>query len=126
MDAMESAAAVARIDRKSSIESEPRTLGVDQIQFARVKFRLFLYRSNVVVWFSDGWMVVFQEAAEYVVNTRSTDEALTIFTAGLKPVTCAGMAANADTVMDPNEEYFGHGESKLQWPEHRNALSAPF
>ncbi|KAL3721470.1 hypothetical protein ACJRO7_033898 [Eucalyptus globulus] len=89
MDAMESVAAVARIDRKSSIENEPRTLGVDQIQFAR-------------------------EAAEYVMNTRSSDEALTIFTAGLKPVTCAGMAANADTVMDPNKEYFRRGESKLQ------------
>ena len=27
---------MVRIDRKSSIESEPRTLGIDQIKFARV------------------------------------------------------------------------------------------
>ncbi|XP_030543740.2 uncharacterized protein LOC115750493 [Rhodamnia argentea] len=93
--------AVRRIDRKSSIESEPRTLGFDQIQFAR-------------------------ELAEYVMNTRSIDEALTIFTSGLKPVVSSG-AANADTAMDPNEEYFGHGQSnKLQWPEPRDVLSAPF
>ncbi|KAF8011955.1 hypothetical protein BT93_I0165 [Corymbia citriodora subsp. variegata] len=92
MDAMEPVAvATATIDRKSSIESEPRTLGVDQIQFAR-------------------------EAAQYVVNTRSIDEAFTIFTAGLKPAVSTGTAANPDMVMDLNEECFGHGGSKLQWP----------
>ncbi|XP_030462004.1 uncharacterized protein LOC115682015 [Syzygium oleosum] len=99
IDAMEPATA-SRIDRKSSIESEPRTLGVHQIQFAR-------------------------EAAQYVVNTRSIDEAFTVFTAGLKPVVTEG-TANADTAMDPNEEHFGHGESKSQCPEPRNVLSAPF
>ncbi|KAK2631186.1 hypothetical protein EUGRSUZ_L03270 [Eucalyptus grandis] len=104
MDAMEPAVVVvaaARIDRKSSIESEPRTLRVDQIQFAR-------------------------EAAKYVVNSRSTGEALTIFTAGLKPVACARTAVNADAVMDPKDKYFGHGASKFQWPEPRDVLSAPF
>uniref|UniRef100_A0A2N9IMX5 Uncharacterized protein n=1 Tax=Fagus sylvatica TaxID=28930 RepID=A0A2N9IMX5_FAGSY len=44
-----------RIDRKSSIESEPRALGIDQIQFAR-------------------------EAALYVLNTRTIEEAKAIFT----------------------------------------------
>ncbi|XVE86543.1 hypothetical protein DITRI_Ditri18aG0041600 [Diplodiscus trichospermus] len=44
-----------QIDRKSSIESEPRTLSFDQIQCAR-------------------------EAAMYVLSTRSIEEAMTIFT----------------------------------------------
>ncbi|XP_024456125.1 uncharacterized protein LOC18099018 isoform X2 [Populus trichocarpa] len=52
---MEGDAAMVRIQRKSSMESEPRTLTMDQIQFAR-------------------------EAALYVVNTRSIEEALSIFT----------------------------------------------
>ncbi|XP_011032337.1 PREDICTED: uncharacterized protein LOC105131187 isoform X3 [Populus euphratica] len=52
---MEGDAAMVRIQRKSSIESEPRTLTMDQIHFAR-------------------------EAALYVVNTRSIEEALSIFT----------------------------------------------
>lgn len=77
--------AVSRIDRTSSIESEPRTLGVKQIQFAR-------------------------EVAQYVANTRSIDEAFTIFTAGLKPVANA-VAANAGTAVDPNEGYSEHGQS---------------
>ncbi|KAJ6996323.1 hypothetical protein NC653_013045 [Populus alba x Populus x berolinensis] len=52
---MEGDTAMVRIQRKSSMESEPRTLTMDQIQFAR-------------------------EAALYVVNTRSIEEALSIFT----------------------------------------------
>ncbi|XVF61007.1 hypothetical protein PTKIN_Ptkin08bG0093600 [Pterospermum kingtungense] len=52
---------VLRIDRKSSIESEPRTLSIDQIQCAR-------------------------EAAMYVVSTRTIEEAMSIFTQGLEPV----------------------------------------
>ncbi|CAK7355004.1 unnamed protein product [Dovyalis caffra] len=46
---------MVRIDRQSSIENEPRTLTMDQIQYAR-------------------------EAALCVVNTRSIEEALSIFT----------------------------------------------
>lgn len=35
---------VRNIDRKSSIEAEPRTLGIDQIQYARVSVPLlFLF-----------------------------------------------------------------------------------
>ncbi|KAB5548287.1 hypothetical protein DKX38_011693 [Salix brachista] len=48
-------AMAARIDRKPSIEFEPRTLTMDQIQFAR-------------------------EAALYVMNTRSMEAALSVFT----------------------------------------------
>ena len=32
-----------QIDRKSSIESEPRALGIDQIQFARVGQSIILF-----------------------------------------------------------------------------------
>ena len=35
-------ASMVRIDRKSSIESEPRTLGFDQIQYARVSQFIYL------------------------------------------------------------------------------------
>ncbi|KAL8473591.1 hypothetical protein ACS0TY_029753 [Phlomoides rotata] len=50
---------IGLIERQSSIENEPRTLNISQIQFAR-------------------------EAALYVVNTRSIEEALNIFTEGLE------------------------------------------
>nr|GMD02470.1 uncharacterized protein LOC109146497 isoform X1 [Ipomoea batatas] len=49
------------LDRKSSIENEPRTLNINQIQFAR-------------------------EAALSVLSTTSIEEALRIFTEGLEPV----------------------------------------
>ncbi|XP_031094527.1 uncharacterized protein LOC115998982 [Ipomoea triloba] len=49
------------LDRKSSIENEPRTLNIHQIQFAR-------------------------EAALSVLSTTSIEEALRIFTEGLEPV----------------------------------------
>ncbi|XP_075498393.1 uncharacterized protein LOC142536889 [Primulina tabacum] len=49
------------MERQSSIETEPRTLNVHQFQFAK-------------------------EAARYVVNTKTLEEALRIFTQGLEPV----------------------------------------
>jgi len=39
---MEGDAAMVRIQRKSSMESEPRTLTMDQIQFARVRHMLYV------------------------------------------------------------------------------------
>ncbi|KAI4364323.1 hypothetical protein MLD38_020431 [Melastoma candidum] len=53
------------MDRKSSIEEEPRTLGADQLRFAR-------------------------EAALYVLNSMSVEEALRVFTHGLEPVAVDG------------------------------------
>ncbi|KAK4359845.1 hypothetical protein RND71_022074 [Anisodus tanguticus] len=52
---------VAPLGRTSSIENEPRTLNLNQIQFAR-------------------------DAALYIINTRDLEEAMRIFTKGLKPV----------------------------------------
>ncbi|CAN4126307.1 unnamed protein product [Withania somnifera] len=49
------------LNRTSSIENEPRTLNLNQIQFAR-------------------------DAALYVINTRGLEEAMKIFTEGLEPV----------------------------------------
>ncbi|OAY81775.1 uncharacterized protein LOC109723383 [Ananas comosus] len=50
-----------KMERKSSIESEPRTLTLEQLRFAR-------------------------EAALYVLSTKTAEEAFRIFTDGLKPM----------------------------------------
>lgn len=42
-------AATLQIERKSSIENEPRTLNIDQIQFARVKLSLIII--VILIWF---------------------------------------------------------------------------
>ncbi|KAE8663636.1 Coiled-coil domain-containing protein 18 [Hibiscus syriacus] len=109
----------AQLHRTSSIECEPRTLSIDQIQGAR-------------------------EAAMYVVSTRTIEEAMSIFTQGLEPVVCpAGdnidtflwddeqglepvvcpAGDNIDTTMDLNEmEYF----QDLDLQGMRDVVSAPF
>ncbi|KAJ6929111.1 hypothetical protein NC652_013086 [Populus alba x Populus x berolinensis] len=96
---MEGDTAMVRIQRKSSMESEPRTLTMDQIQFAR-------------------------EAALYVVNTRSIEEALSIFTEGLEPV----RGRNGDRMMDMSREMQCVEElEQLQLTEIiRDIASAPF
>uniref|UniRef100_A0A7N2LXY3 Uncharacterized protein n=1 Tax=Quercus lobata TaxID=97700 RepID=A0A7N2LXY3_QUELO len=70
-------ASMVRIDRKSSIESEPRTLDFDQIQYAR-------------------------EAALYVLNTRTIEEAMTIFMKGLEPVVSTARH-NESTMIDTED-----------------------
>ncbi|KAL3591406.1 hypothetical protein D5086_010046 [Populus alba] len=108
---MEGDTAMVRIQRKSSMESEPRTLTMDQIQFAR-------------------------EAALYVVNTRSIEEALSIFTENiitknaspnifcLEPVG----GRNGDRMMDMSREMqFVEELEQLQLTEIiRDIASAPF
>ncbi|XWS29890.1 hypothetical protein CRYUN_Cryun24cG0069200 [Craigia yunnanensis] len=86
-----------RIDRKSSIESEPRTLNIDQIQCAR-------------------------EAAMYVVSTRSIEEAMSIFTEGLEPVVSVG-GDNMGTMMDLKEM---KNLEELQLQGIRDVASVPF
>ncbi|KAJ6366328.1 hypothetical protein OIU77_002832 [Salix suchowensis] len=80
----DTAMAAARIDRKPSIEFEPRTLTMDQIQFAR-------------------------EAALYVMNTRTMEAALSVFTEGLEPVVGVargnGSAVNWMEMMSEEEQY---------------------
>ncbi|XP_011032335.1 PREDICTED: uncharacterized protein LOC105131187 isoform X1 [Populus euphratica] len=95
---MEGDAAMVRIQRKSSIESEPRTLTMDQIHFAR-------------------------EAALYVVNTRSIEEALSIFTEGLEPVG----GRKGDRMTDISREIQCVEElEQLRLTEIRDIVSAPF
>lgn len=77
---------MGRMDRKSSIETEPRTLKMNQIQFARVSMEglmiacvcvfLVWVRLSDEQWFCDE----LQEAALYVMNTTSMEEAIKIFT----------------------------------------------
>ncbi|XP_062096620.1 uncharacterized protein LOC133802335 [Humulus lupulus] len=77
-------ASVVRIDRKSSIDSEPRTLRMDQMHFAR-------------------------EAALYILKTRPVEEAMNIFTEGLEPVTGVVGLKKGTLDMDLSEE-FAHSE----------------
>ncbi|CAB4287643.1 unnamed protein product [Prunus armeniaca] len=88
-----------RIDRKTSIETEPRTLGFDQIQFAR-------------------------EAARYVLKTKNIEEAMHIFTEGLVPVV-SSINQNGDEMIDSEElEYSEDYYIRSQGP--RDCVSAPF
>ncbi|EEF45163.1 uncharacterized protein LOC8259154 [Ricinus communis] len=88
-----------RLDRKSSIESEPRTLTNSQFQGAR-------------------------DAALYVVNTRSIEEAENIFTQGLEPV--VSVAQGRGSSMDLEGEFICI-RPPLQLPDGiRDVVSAPF
>ncbi|XP_042493072.1 uncharacterized protein LOC122072741 [Macadamia integrifolia] len=100
------ASATFLIERKSSIENEPRTLNMDQLQFAR-------------------------EAAFYVAQTRSIEEALDIFTKGLEPVV-SGVKDEESFPMDSTEEYCDSfpitqwGLQTAAVPVTRDIASAPF
>ncbi|XP_058186912.1 uncharacterized protein LOC131303868 [Rhododendron vialii] len=91
---------IMRMDRKSSIETEPRTLNVHQIQFAR-------------------------DAAKYVVNTSTIEEALRIFTQGLEPVETVAKHNNGNPTMDVGEA-FDCSVSEVGIPGPRDIASAPF
>ncbi|XP_031385011.1 uncharacterized protein LOC116198889 isoform X1 [Punica granatum] len=92
---MEAERPVSRIDRKSSIESEPRTLSLRQMERAR-------------------------EAALIVLNTRSIEDAMSIFTEGLQPVLRVGNR------MGPESYYYDHIDDKLLGSEPRDVATAPF
>ncbi|XP_010910503.2 uncharacterized protein [Elaeis guineensis] len=88
-----------KIERTSSIEEEPRTLTFDQLRYAR-------------------------EAALYVLSTKTMEEAIEIFTEGLKPV-----LSKRDN-MDSDDD-----AQMLDWVEvehlnlpflERDIISAPF
>ncbi|KAL8166302.1 hypothetical protein V2J09_007801 [Rumex salicifolius] len=100
------------IDRTSSTEFEPRTLDFRQIQFAR-------------------------EAALYVLNTKSMEEAFQIFTQGLEPVTSAA-TMDDDYATEIEIEDFGEDEEdecdyfagnqlyNTTSPTFRGVATAPF
>ncbi|RDY07117.1 hypothetical protein CR513_08808, partial [Mucuna pruriens] len=70
-------AAMLSLQRTSSIEREPRTLKISQIQSAR-------------------------ELAIYILNTKTIEEASRIFTEGLQPVVSAACCMGSGTTMDMN------------------------
>ncbi|KAJ0039682.1 hypothetical protein Pint_27280 [Pistacia integerrima] len=99
---MEGSSVVSRIDRKSSIETEPRTLSIDQIQYAR-------------------------EAALYVLNTMSIEEAMNVFMKvcrDWKPVE-SGKKQDGERMMEIGEE-LQYLEDELQCPLLKDVASAPF
>ncbi|KAI6691881.1 hypothetical protein NL676_019591 [Syzygium grande] len=69
---------MARMEGKASIDSEPKTLSFHQMKLAR-------------------------EAALYVVNSCTMEEALRIFTEGLEPVICCGN--RLDLEGEPNDDH---------------------
>ncbi|GLT25016.1 hypothetical protein SLA2020_001720 [Shorea laevis] len=88
-----------RIDRKLSIENEPKTLRFHQIECAR-------------------------EAALYVMSTRSIEEAMRIFTEGLEPVASVAKSGNS-YAMTEMEEVDGLNELQ-QIHGVKDIESAPF
>ncbi|PRQ47645.1 hypothetical protein RchiOBHm_Chr2g0101941 [Rosa chinensis] len=96
---MEGASQLVRTGRKSSIESEPRTLRFHQIQYAR-------------------------EAAEYVMNTKDLEEAKRIFTQGLQPVVSV-MKPTGEEMTDSVDE-FEYSEDRYRLSELRDVVTAPF
>ncbi|KAF5727713.1 hypothetical protein HS088_TW22G01410 [Tripterygium wilfordii] len=92
---------VQRIDRKSSIENEPRTLDFHQIQWAR-------------------------EAAMFVMsNAKNFEEALSIFTEGLEPTVSLGQKNGDRGDMDTIGNYESLGND-IRLPVIRDIASAPF
>ncbi|WVZ88763.1 hypothetical protein U9M48_035239 [Paspalum notatum var. saurae] len=83
------AGGVGAAGRMPSIEWEPKTLTLDQIKFAR-------------------------EAALYVVSTKTEEEAIRIFTEGLKPVRAAAVrksSSSFDSSSDDDVDLGGGGGS---------------
>ncbi|KAK3211501.1 hypothetical protein Dsin_016207 [Dipteronia sinensis] len=95
------------IDRKPSIETEPRTLSIDQIHYAR-------------------------EEALNVMRTSSIEQATTIFTQGLEAVDCGVTRQNDTSSMDDDvgeEELLLKNSKDVQAPElmtMRDVATAPF
>ncbi|XP_073281523.1 uncharacterized protein [Primulina huaijiensis] len=87
------------MERQSSIETEPRTLNVNQFQYAR-------------------------EAARNVVNTKTLEEALRIFTQGLEPMvrSCEGEDQYLDLVGEEEDQWFAINDKFGD----RDTVSAPF
>ncbi|XP_021772550.1 uncharacterized protein LOC110736597 [Chenopodium quinoa] len=98
---------IMRIDRKSSIEFEPRTLNFQQIQSAR-------------------------DAALCVLNSRSIEEANQIFTEGMVPVV-AGASRNTPWIIptsgcrdEEKDVYQTYSNQHLIMDTSREAFTAPF
>ncbi|MED6180712.1 hypothetical protein PIB30_012864 [Stylosanthes scabra] len=92
------------IERSSSIETEPRTLSIDQLQSAR-------------------------DLAIYILNTKPIEEASRIFTEGLQPVVSAAcrMGCGTGMDMDPAQELQNMRDDEAAANDaFRDIASAPF
>ncbi|TMX04758.1 hypothetical protein EJD97_004839 [Solanum chilense] len=88
------------LNRTSSIENEPRTLNLNQIQFAR-------------------------DTALYLINTRGLEEAMRIFTEGLEPVSQC-VHDKEEVIMEYAEELENLSNPLRINPETRDIATAPF
>ncbi|KAI3972805.1 hypothetical protein MKX01_019463 [Papaver californicum] len=88
-----------QIQRKSSIETEPRTLNIHQVHFAR-------------------------EAALFVLNNRSLEEAVSIFTEGLESVSSGDMQKGGHVMLDSDEE--NDFDDAYDQKTLRDVVTAPF
>ncbi|KAK9735678.1 hypothetical protein RND81_04G219300 [Saponaria officinalis] len=99
------------LDRKSSIETEPRTLNFRQIDIAR-------------------------EAALYVIHTRSPEEAYQIFTKGMESIDTVraktiSMATKMSEYSDGEDEddddyYLPLDRAMKQGTTYKDVVTAPF
>ncbi|KAI9113715.1 hypothetical protein K1719_014966 [Acacia pycnantha] len=92
---------MAQIDRTSSIEREPRTLSMQQIQAAR-------------------------DLAIFILNTKTFEEASRIFTEGLEPVVSAARDMRMMNNMGAREEAEMLEDAEAAVEEFRDIASAPF
>ncbi|KAF7834155.1 uncharacterized protein G2W53_009014 [Senna tora] len=89
-----------QIDRTSSIEREPRTLSMRQMQAAR-------------------------DLAIYVLNTNTIEEANAIFTQGLEPVVSVAWDTRMMGIMDEEGEELNKDAAAIA-STFRDIVSAPF
>ncbi|KAK7399384.1 hypothetical protein VNO78_10566 [Psophocarpus tetragonolobus] len=98
-------ATMLSLQRTSSIEREPRTLNINQIQSAR-------------------------ELAIYILNTKTMEEASRIFTQGLQPVVGGGWCMGSmETNLDEEVELLNSKDATTQVAPvaaFRDIASAPF
>ncbi|KAK4369792.1 hypothetical protein RND71_009267 [Anisodus tanguticus] len=94
---------VVQLSRTSSIENEPRTLNLGQIQFARC-------------------------SALYIINTRDLEEAMRIFTEGLEPVVgCVHDDKEENMMMDRDVEFEDLSNPlRINPATIRDIVTAPF
>ncbi|QHO58444.1 hypothetical protein HN51_012851 [Arachis hypogaea] len=96
-------APMVSIERSSSIEREPRTLSIDQLESAR-------------------------NLAMYILNTKPIEEASRIFTEGLQPVVSAACRMGYTGMdMDPAQELQNmRDDDPAAHDAFRDIASAPF
>ncbi|CAM0876053.1 unnamed protein product [Alopecurus aequalis] len=132
---------VVKAARLPSMEREPKTLSLDELNNARVRThatpsldfcQIFVhaYILSLVVNF-------LQKAALYVMSTHSSQDAARIFTEGLKPVLLAGRnSTDSDSdddgdVFDPEDAFFDDHDARrrqlrVSIPKKRDFATAPF